>query len=57
MTEYDNKFLQRLISVKVNRVFSSYIDFLESSPKFQLHKIKKYDSERVVTGFMRDYIY
>jgi len=56
MTEYDNKFLQRLISVKVNRVFSSYIDFLESSPKFQLHKLKKNDRKRVVNGFMQDYI-
>jgi len=30
---------------------------LESSPKFQFHKIRKYDSEIVVIGFMQDYIY
>ena len=38
-------------------VFSSKNMFLESSPKFQIHKVKKYDNKRVVKSFMRDYIY
>jgi len=30
---------------------------LESSPKLQFHKTKKYDSGWVIIGFMQDYIY
>jgi len=46
-----------LVLVKVERVFSSKITRLESSPKFQIHKTTKHDSKRVIFRFMRDYIY
>jgi hypothetical protein len=44
---------QHLIWVKVDRVFSSCFNKKESSPPFQIHKIRRKESQWVVTGFMQ----
>lgn len=54
ITEQNNDNKQYLILVKLNGVFLSYFEEKESSPLFQFHIIKGYDSQRVVTRFMQD---